>query len=627
MVVQPFGPPSPASLNVCNIYTFIQSFAPNFYLLSILVYFPPSPTLAVSSNTGLSAPSAPAQSASVPSGTTDTGAPCVSSGPVLSGQTACPVAPGSSASSAPIASIPASSAPASSASAASQAVSSGPLASPVVIPTPLTTIASTPGVYTIPATTITLTESTTVCGATSTGLPSAGTYTGGGVTTVVTTETTVVCPYAAMSTTDGVVTSTILTTTYYCPAAGTYTIAPLTTTVTEPAVWVYPTPASFIPGTYTQPEVVTTITETNVVIFCPYSSSESTLPAATYPASTPAQATSAPISAAVSVVVPVSSSIYVAPSSSSVYVTPSSSSVYVAPSSSSAPVASSSVIASSAATPSASSSSSSGNGGGVGSSGNKWAMTYTPYQDSGACKTADQVSTDIALIASKGFSAVRIYSTDCSGLANVGSAAKASGLKIIVGIFIGSTGISQAATQVTDLISWGEWSLVELIVVGNESVFNGYCTAAELAAFISSSKSSFQAVGYTGQVTTTEPLNIWQENTEALCSVVDITAANLHPFFNAQVSAEKAGEFANSELELADAICSGKTAINLETGWPSAGTCNGLACPGVEEQKTAVASIVESCGGRVAIFSFTNDLWKAPGSFGAERSWGSIHLF
>ncbi|KAF7915757.1 hypothetical protein EAE99_010008 [Botrytis elliptica] len=575
--------------------------------------------------------------------------------------TACSVA-STPAASAPGSSAPAPSAPASSAPATSKGVSTAPTApastapastapastapastAPAVVPTPLATTCPTPGVYTIPATTVTLTESTTVCGATSTGLPSAGTYTVGGVTTVVTTATTVVCPYAAVSTSEGVVTSTILTTTYVCPSAGTYTINPLTTTVTEPAVWVYPTPASYAPGTYTQPEVVTTITETNVVVFCPYSSSYSTIVDATLPAGTPAQATSAPAPVTTSVVVPVatpsSSSVYVAPSSSAVSVAPSSSAVSVAPSSSAVSVApsssavsvvpSSSVVKSSVASPSASStsSSSSGNGGSVGSTGKQWAMTYSPYQDSGSCKTAAEVSVDVALIASKGFTAIRIYSTDCSGLENVGNAAKLAGIKMIVGIFISETGCSGAADQVTELIAWGQWSLVELIVVGNEAIFGGHTTASELAGFISSSRASFASAGYTGQITTTEPLNIWQENTSVLCSAVDITGANLHPFFNAEVTAENAGKFALSQLELADAICPGLTAINLECGWPSAGTCNGAACPGVEEQKTAVSSIIESCGGRAAIFSYTNDLWKQPGSFGCEQSWGSIHLF
>lgn len=463
---------------------------------------------------------------------------------------------------------------------------------PPAVPTPFATTCPTPGVYTIPATTVTLTESTTVCAATTTSVPS-GTHTIGGVTTVVSTSTTVVCPYATVSTSGSVTTSTILTTTYVCPSAGTYTIAPITTTVTTDTVCVVPTPASYAPGTYTQPATVTTITETDYVVVCPFTS-----PAA-----------------------PTSTSVFVAPAPSS------SSAVVVAPAPSSVSVAPASSVASSVSQSSSTSSSSGSSGGSIGSSGNQWAITYSPYSSSGACLSQAQVGIDIALIAASGFKSVRVYSTDCSTLEFVGAACKLAGLKMILGIFISDTGISGAAEQVTDIISWGQWSLVELVVIGNEAIFNGYCSASELASFISDCKSKFSSAGYSGQCTTTEPLNVWQANTGALCGAVDVVGCNIHPFFNADVTAEEAGSFTASQLDIVDGLCSGKTGINLETGWPSSGTNNGAAVPGASEQSTAVKGITESCGGRSVIFSYTNDLWKSPGAFDCEQSWGAVHLF
>jgi exo-beta-1,3-glucanase (GH17 family) len=430
-------------------------------------------------------------------------------------------------------------------------------AAPVVAPTPAVTTCPTPGVYTIPETTITLTESTTVCAATSTSVP-AGTHTVGGVTTIVETSTTIVCPYATVSTSGGVTTSTILTTTYVCPEAGTYTIAPITTTVVSATILVYPTAASYPPGTYHQPEVITTVTETDYVIFCPYTSMEA------------APATSA-----------------------------------------AAPVASNSAP-----------------GPALGSSGNQWAITYTPYTSSGACKAASDVAADMAAIKAAGFSTVRIYATDCSGLQNVGAGCQAVGLKMVIGVFIESSGISAAQEQVTEIVAWGQWDLVELIVIGNEAIFNGYCTPSELASFISSCKSAFSAAGYHGPCTTTEPLNVLQEYTEIICEVVDVVGCNIHPFFNADIDASQAGSFVASQLQIVDDLCAGLSGINLETGWPSAGTsCNGVACPTPENQKIAIDAIIAAAGGQSAIFSFSNDHWKDPGSFGCEQFWGVIGLF
>lgn len=452
------------------------------------------------------------------------------------------------------------------------AVTSAPAAvsTVVIVPTPYATTCPTTGVYTIPATTITLTSDTTVCGATSTPLTS-GSHTIGGVTTIVETSTVVTCPYATTtSTPGGTITSTILMTTYTCPEAGTYTIAPLTTSCSESTIFVYPTPTSYPSGTYTQPELTTTVTETDYTVWCPF----------------------ATVGAASSTIAPV--------------------------------VAASTT----AALPAETSAVSSGSSTGVGSSGgDQWAITYTPYDSTGACKSALAVAADIAQITLAGFEAVRLYSTDCSALDNIGAACEISGLRMILGVFIEASGTAAAQPQVDAIVAWGQWDLVELIVVGNEAISSGFISASELAPFVTASKGAFSAAGYTGPCTTTEPLDIWQENASALCGSVDVVGCNIHPFFNADVEATDAGTFVASQLQIVDGLCSGKTGVNLETGWPSFGTCNGVACPGVSNQQVAVAAIKASVGGRSVMFSFTDDEWKAPGDFDCEQSWGLIQLF
>jgi exo-beta-1,3-glucanase (GH17 family) len=451
------------------------------------------------------------------------------------------------------------------------------------VPTPSVNVFPTPGTYTIPATTITLTESTTVCAATSTVAPS-GPVTYGGITTVVQTATTIVCPVATVSTKNGVITSTIVQTTYVCPAAGTYTIAPLTTTVTEAStVLVYPTPASYAPGTYTQPETTVTVTATNFVYICPYTSS------------TPALPTSAPVApVAAAAVVPVAAS-------SVASVVPVSSSP-----------------AKSAAVP------------GLGTSGDQWAITYTPYTSTGGCKSSSEVSADIATIASKGFTTVRLYSadsSDCNGLEAVSSACQASGLTMIIGIYIKNTGIAGAQPQVDQLSKFTRWSIVSLVVIGNEAIFSQFVSASELVSFISSAKATFAGCGYTGPVTTTEPLSTLQQISAQLCPVIDIVGCNIHPFFNSDVTSATAGDFVAGQLAIVESLCPGKSGINLETGWPSAGSCNGAACPGQAQQAQAIAGIRAAVGGKSVMFSYINDEWKEPGPFGCERSWGISGLF
>ncbi|KFA64178.1 hypothetical protein S40285_00812 [Stachybotrys chlorohalonatus IBT 40285] len=462
-----------------------------------------------------------------------------------------------------------------------------------VLPTPNPVTCPTPGTYTVPATTITVSETTTVCVGTSTHLP-PGTHTYGGVTTIVETATTVTAPVATVITSGTVVTSTIVNTEYVCPTPGTYTIGPITTTVTEETDVEYPVPTSYEPGTYTAPEQVITVTETNYVTYCPYTSSGLAAPEPTVPPPAPAPApTSAPA---------------VAPSPEPAAPSPQE-------------IEESEETAVPSPRPST---------GGTTLRGDTdhFGITYTPFEPSnGDCKSREAVEADIKTLADDGFSIIRVYSTDCNTLEYVGPAAKKYGIDLIVGVFVKNSGCSydtpEIREQVDALAAWAEWDMVKLFVVGNEAIMNGFCSAEQLRQLIVSVKS--KCSGYTGPYTIAETLNIWQQPDvpAAICDVIDITGANIHPYFNSEVVPETAGEFVAGQLDILRDICSGKDVINLESGWPTEGLCNGSACPGQQEQAAAIRSIRKSCGDKTVFFSLDNDMWKEPGACLCEQSWGA----
>ncbi|KAJ4398811.1 hypothetical protein N0V85_006191 [Neurospora sp. IMI 360204] len=497
---------------------------------------------------------------------------------------------------------------------------------PVTVPTPIQQTCATPGTYTFPATTVVLTETKTVCGASSTVVPS-GTHTLGGVTTVVETATTVVCPYATTKTAEnGVVTSVVEMTTYVCPSAGTYTIAPITTTVTdsEPVTVVVPVVETYCPGTYSAPAVVTTVTETNVVVYCPFTSVDSPVASSTQ-APEPTTSVAAPV-VSVSVAPPVVS---VAPPVVSVAPQePSSTSsalpvVSVVSSVSQEP---SSTVASSSAAPAPTAPT-----GNLGGKGDKWAMTYTPFAQDGTCKSAADVMTDIKSIAGAGFTTLRVYSTDCDTLPSVGAAAEANGLRLILGIFIGKVGCDNGSPDVADQIaaikSWGRFDMVDLVVVGNEALFNGFCTVGQLKDLINHVKSELGSAGYSGPYTTTDVVSAWQSMDVAdICNVIDVVACNSHAYFDANTSPDQAGTFVAGQLAIVEKVCN-KPGFVMETGWPTAGECIGKACPGVEQQATALAAIKQEMGKKVVFFSFSDDHWKQPGSCNCEQHWGCGSVF
>ncbi|KUI54044.1 putative beta-glucosidase btgE [Cytospora mali] len=519
------------------------------------------------------------------------------------------------------------------------------VSTPAVVPTPVAQTIPTPGTYTFPATTMTVTNTTSAVAALTTTVP-AGTHTLGGVTTVVETATTIVCPYATVSTqSGGVVTSVIETTTYVCPAAGTYTIAPTTTTVTAATETVtVPVVTTYYPGTYTAP-AVTTVVSTETVVYCPFASSEvaavSTSTAA--PTTISVLTTSSILEEATSTIVeaattPAADLIPTSSIAAALTSVVSAASASLAPVASSASAAVSSIFASSAvassvaSSTSASASATSTSTGVLGSTGKQWAMTYTPYDSTtGDCKTADVVDADVASIAASGFSVLRVYSTDCDTLPNVGSAAAKYGVKMITGIFISEVGCTNASpdvdSQISALKEWAQWDLVDLISVGNEALYDGYCTPQELVDLIAHVKSELS--DYTGPYTTTDIVSAWQEESvqSVVCDAVDVVAANVHSYFSADVAPVDAGAFVKSQIEIVEQACGGKTGYVLECGYPTSGATNGLNIPSVANQKIAITSIQETIGEKVVFFSMFNDQWKSPGTCECEQFWGVGTLF
>lgn len=257
----------------------------------------------------------------------------------------------------------------------------------------------------------------------------------------------------------------------------------------------------------------------------------------------------------------------------------------------------------------------------------QYGITFTPYTSSGDCMSQAQVIKSLQDIKAKGFKLVRVYSTDCNALKYIGSACKEIGMNIIIGVDIKSAGVSGAQEQVQEIVHWAQWSMVKLIVIGNEAISDGYCNASELASFLSSAKNAFEAAGYSGNVTTSEPVKVWQEyGSSELCKHVGIVGANIHPYFNSNVTAAQAGNFALSEYQSLERIC-GKSVLNLETGWPNTGDANGAAVPSVTEQETTIKAIAEAIGPMSVFFSYANDDWKLPGPFNVEQHWGCFPVF
>ncbi|CCE32328.1 related to beta-glucosidase [Claviceps purpurea 20.1] len=410
---------------------------------------------------------------------------------------------------------------------------------------------------------------------------------------------------------------------YNCPTPGDYTFPATTITVYQttsicpPGVTPAPNSNDTVvvpPGIYVAPRIVVHVTVKNFVTYCPFTS-KGGLPTAT-PVSTTSHTPVPPPPPP-----PPSSSSSAPAKQQTPPPPPPPAPVKTQP----APLPPAPVHTQPTSPPPS--------GHGLTSDNDHFGITYTPFNPvSGICKTAAEVEVDIGIIKDGGFSVVRVYSTDCNTLENVGNACKKHGVGMIVGVFVKASGCDintpEVKEQVDALAAWGNWDLARLVVVGNEAIMNGYCSPQQLSALVTAVKSRCGGK-YTGPYTISETLNIWlrPDVPSAICGVVDVTGANIHAFFNAAIAPSMAGVFVKGQIDILSTICPGNEVINLECGYPLGGKANGLAVPGPSEQATAIKSIRDSCGHKTVFFDFQNSLWKNPSACECEDKFGLAAVF
>ncbi|GMM49386.1 putative family 17 glucosidase [Starmerella bacillaris] len=263
-----------------------------------------------------------------------------------------------------------------------------------------------------------------------------------------------------------------------------------------------------------------------------------------------------------------------------------------------------------------SSSSSSGSSESAGSSG-ALGITYSPYTAEGGCKSASQVAADFANLG--GYSIIRLYGVDCNQVANV-YAAKSSGQKLFLGIY----DVSNIASGIQEMHSGlnGDWSDVVTVSIGNELVNSGSASVEQIGEYVSTGRSALQSLGYTGSVVSVDTFIAVIEN-PGLCKYSDYMAVNAHAFFDGNVAAAQAGEWAVQQVQRVWEACSGSKSVTIvESGWPSQGDTYGKAVASQDDQTAAIDSLKSSIGNDVYLFNAYNDLWKAAGYLNCEKYWG-----
>ncbi|CUM62491.1 uncharacterized protein PRCAT00000041001 [Priceomyces carsonii] len=255
---------------------------------------------------------------------------------------------------------------------------------------------------------------------------------------------------------------------------------------------------------------------------------------------------------------------------------------------------------------------------------NSAGITYSPYTESGSCKTASEVKSDMEKLSGVGM--IRLYSVDCSGINNV-LAALPSGAKLFLGVwnidYNDLTTDLQTMKEAVESSSEG-WDAVHTISIGNERVNSGLSSVSEVVTAVQNARKWLKAnaADFSGKVVTVDTLVAVMDNTD-LCDASDYLTVNCHPYWDGSVLPSNSGTWLEQQISDLKSTCNnGKEIFITETGWPTEGQTNGKCVPSEANQLAAIKDIVSKVGDQTLLFTMYNDYWKDPGDMDVEQYWG-----
>ncbi|KAG5363834.1 putative beta-glucosidase btgE [Yarrowia sp. B02] len=308
-----------------------------------------------------------------------------------------------------------------------------------------------------------------------------------------------------------------------------------------------------------------------------------------------------------------------------------------------------------------------------------YAIAYLPLNKNSKCRRQSQIASDFASLEASGrVEAIRLFSTDCKVipayldyLRNRDTKKRSvdSALKLVLGIEPSAVETtsdtdSEATSlelltksvdaQLMDIIDSLDESpaateaflrQLDLVVLGSEGLANQNYHPKELVEILAHIRQRLDTLSSDIRipVTTSEPLGIWdvltpkerRDNVQEMlrkdgvhsitaddiegptglfCDSVDVIGLSVSPFSNPTVDAAHAGAEVEESAYLASLLCN-KPVLALEVGWPSAGSDNGNAKAGKDEQLQAVSSVtsaIERISGkplRSVLYQYFDDEW------------------
>jgi exo-beta-1,3-glucanase (GH17 family) len=255
-------------------------------------------------------------------------------------------------------------------------------------------------------------------------------------------------------------------------------------------------------------------------------------------------------------------------------------------------------------------------------------VSYAPFRDTQTPLapttrvTPEQIAQDLAQLA-KITECVRTYSIE-NGLDQVPAQAAKAGLKVILGIWLGSNRLKNLAQISTAVGLTKEYpGVISAVVVGNEVLLRGEMTTSDLATIIRSVKSQVSV-----PVTYADVWEYWLRNRE-IYEAVDFVTIHILPYWeDFPVRAKQAAAHVDAIRKRMAVAFPGKEILIGETGWPSQGRMREGALPSRTNQARVVSEILalaKQGNFRVNLIEAYDQPWKRQLEGTVGGYWGLIN--
>ena len=253
-------------------------------------------------------------------------------------------------------------------------------------------------------------------------------------------------------------------------------------------------------------------------------------------------------------------------------------------------------------------------------------VSYAPFRRQGHAPwvanlvvSEAQITEDLRLLRPL-TTCVRTYGVD-RGLAHVPAAARALGMKVMLGVWLGRDDhINREQLNQGLALARAYPDVVDLLVVGNEVLLRREQSPEGLAHWLAQARAASPV-----PVAYADVWEFWQRHAPTLRPHVDVVAAHILPYWEDEpVAVQHAVAHVHRIAAQLETHFAPLPVLIAETGWPAAGRQRGAAVPGVAEQQRFVRDLLAHPPQRYNLIEGFDQPWKRALEGAMGGHWGLL---